>query len=71
VFILILTSQFACIKHAYTHYKITLHAFMAKLQHGEFLGIPHDELDCEIFEWVLPETLSKYPMGKVDRLISE
>ena len=44
---------------------------MAKLQHGKFLGIPHDELDCEIFEWVLPETLSKYPMGKVDRLISE
>ena len=58
-------------KHAYTHYKITLHAFMATLQHGESLDRPHGKPECEVFEWVLPEALSKYPMGKVDRLISK
>jgi len=44
---------------------------MATLQHGESLDKPHGKPECEVFEWVLPEALSKYPMGKVDRLISK
>ena len=58
-------------KHAYTHYKITLHAFLSRLQAGESLSSQHGEPECETFEWVLPKDLSQYPMGKVDRLISE
>ncbi|HQC63661.1 MAG TPA: hypothetical protein PK459_01015, partial [Anaerolineaceae bacterium] len=48
----------------------TLHAFMATLQHGESLDRPHGKPECEVFEWVLPNQLKDYPMGKVNRMIS-
>lgn len=61
---------FGVYKHAYTHYKITLHAFLSCLAKGESLLSPHREPECETYCWVLPEALAQYPMGKVDRLIA-
>ncbi len=53
-------------RHAYTHFKITLHAFDCKLIRGEPRAIEVAEL-----VWALPADLQKYPMGKVDRQISK
>jgi A/G-specific adenine glycosylase len=52
--------------HAYTHFRITLHAFESKLQAGEPQPLDHDQV-----EWARIDRLHKYPMGKVDRLIAE
>lgn len=57
-------------KHTYTHYKITLHAFLCRLKTGESLDKPHGVRECENYKWVLPQELADYPMGKVDRLIA-
>ena len=61
---------FGIYKHAYTHYKITLHAFLCRLKAGESLRAPRNERECDTFEWVKPQSLADYPMGKVDRLIA-
>ena len=53
-------------KHAYTHFRITLHAFLCELADGEPRPIEAAEL-----AWVSPEDLGKYPMGKVDRQIAK
>ena len=52
--------------HAYTHYKVTLHAFHCSLESRELQLTFHTESD-----WVSPDSLSNYPMGKLDRLISK
>ena len=53
-------------RHAYTHYKITLHAFLCRLSDGvEPRPIESDEL-----VWVQLSELENYPMGKVDRQIA-
>jgi A/G-specific adenine glycosylase len=52
-------------KHAFTHFRITLHAFCCTLPSGEPRPIQAAEV-C----WVTPDTLSDYPMGKVDRQIA-
>ena len=52
-------------QHAYTHYKITLHAFRCTLSHT---GIElHFHTD---WAWVPVSDLDSYPMGKVDRAIA-
>lgn len=51
-------------KHAYTHFKVTLHAFTCDLTDGE----PHPVETSEL-RWELPEHLGKFPMGKIDRKI--
>ena len=53
-------------KHAYTHFKITLHAFFCQLAQGEPRAIEASEI-----RWVTPEHLAGFPMGKVDRLIAQ
>jgi A/G-specific adenine glycosylase len=53
-------------KHAYTHFRITLHAFLCELTDGEPSPIEAAEL-----AWVFPADLDKYPMGKVDRQIAK
>lgn len=52
-------------RHAFTHFKITLHAFQCTIRQGE-------PRPCEASEvrWVTPDELRTYPMGKVDRLIA-
>ena len=57
-------SQLGVYKHAYTHFRITLHAFACRLPDAEHLTLPPD------FAWADISTLSAYPMGKVARLIS-
>jgi A/G-specific adenine glycosylase len=52
-------------QHAYTHFSITLHAFLCKLLDGEPKPIEAAEL-----AWVSPAELVHYPMGKVDRQIA-
>jgi len=56
---------FGVYQHAYTHFRITLHAFFCQLIEGEPKPIEADEL-----AWVSPSELQQYPMGKVDRQIA-
>jgi A/G-specific adenine glycosylase len=51
--------------HAYTHFRVTVHAFKCKAFGGEPEALEHSEL-C----WVNQDELKNYPMGKVDREIS-
>ncbi len=56
---------FGIFQHAYTHFRITLHAFLCELSEGEPKAIEAAEL-----AWVRPVDLPHYPMGKVDRQIA-
>jgi len=57
---------FGIYRHAYTHFRITLHAFLCSVKKGDPKPIKATEL-----VWVLPEELGNYPMGKVDRQIAK
>lgn len=50
------------VQHAYTHFKVTVHAFRCELL--EMSAAPN-------LKWVSIEELAEYPMGKVDRRIAE
>ncbi len=50
------------VQHAYTHFKVTVHAFRCDL-----LGMS----DTQNLKWVAVRDLEEYPMGKVDRRIAE
>jgi A/G-specific adenine glycosylase len=52
-------------KHAYTHFRITLHAFATELTDGKPRAV-----EVAGLVWVLPNELGDYPMGKVDRQIA-
>ncbi|HEX9013345.1 MAG TPA: NUDIX domain-containing protein, partial [Anaerolineaceae bacterium] len=52
-------------QHAYTHFRVTLHAFSCKLIGGEPRPIQPSEL-----AWARVEDLAAYPMGKIDRQIA-
>lgn len=52
-------------RHAYTHFKVTVHTFKAEIVKGE-----PKPLESEQAEWVAISRLGEYPMGKVDRLIA-
>ena len=57
---------FGVYKHAYTHFKITLHAYFCDILDGETpQALASDEL-----AWVDLGDLATYPMGKVDRQIA-
>ncbi len=51
--------------HAYTHYRVTLHAFSCRLLTGEPKSLEASEL-----RWVPPVGLADFPMGKIDRQIA-
>jgi A/G-specific adenine glycosylase len=53
-------------QHAFTHFRITLHAFHCRLIDGEPQPLEASEL-----RWVAPGELTQFPMGKVDRQISK
>jgi A/G-specific adenine glycosylase len=57
--------SFGIYRHAYTHFRITLHAFLCTLD-----GKEPRPLEAEEIAWVTPHDLANYPMGKVDRLIA-
>lgn len=53
------------VRHAYTHFRITLHAFRCRLVTGE----PRC-LDCAAFRWVAPDELDALPMSVADRKVA-
>lgn len=53
-------------RHAYTHFRVTLHAFGCILLSG---GEPHPIQVIDL-RWVTPYELPDYPMGKIDRQIA-
>jgi A/G-specific adenine glycosylase len=58
---------FGIYDHAYTHFKITLHAFECQLLDGEeLIASEHNEI-----RWVKLAELEDYPMGKIDRQIAQ
>ncbi len=50
------------VQHAYTHFKVTVHAFRC-----ESVSVPKDKK----MKWVKLAELDNFPMGKVDRQIAE
>ena len=56
---------FGTYAHAYTHFKVTLHAFMCTLTDGEPRPLEASEL-----RWAAPPQLFEFPMGKIDRQIA-
>ncbi len=52
-------------EHAYTHYKVRLHAFHCRLTGGEPRPLEASEL-----RWAAPAELANFPMGKIDRQIA-
>lgn len=53
-------------RHAYTHFRITLHAFECEPSNR----IEPRPLQVNDLKWVEPSQLSEYPMGKIDRRIA-
>ena len=58
-------ASFGVYQHAYTHYRITLHAYLCKLNGSQPQALFHNQLT-----WSLVARLREYPMGKIDRQIS-
>ena len=52
------------VDHAYTHFRITLHAFRVQRRSGR-----PKALDCQAYQWVRPNHLADYPFSKADRKI--
>ncbi len=52
-------------RHAYTHFKVTVHTFCATIMDGEPKPIQSEQVG-----WVEVKRLGEYPMGKVDRMIA-
>ncbi len=59
---------FRVVRHAYSHFTITLHAFHATLKDGS----PHPEAqNGEPLRWVASDELTEYAFPKANRLITE
>jgi A/G-specific adenine glycosylase len=58
---------FGIYRHAYTHFRVTLHAFCCTLADG---AAPQP-LQVKDFRWVTREELAQFPMGKIDRQIAQ
>ncbi len=61
-----LRSPLPSLEHAYTHYRVQLQAFLGSIR----TGMPHSSLLHEL-TWAAPEELAGFPMGKLDRSISD
>ena len=64
-------AHFISVQHAFTHFKITLHAYECR-----YLGAmpPYSEpqaLECQAWRWVREQELEAYSFGKADRLVIE
>ena len=53
-------------RHAYTHFRVTLHAFWCSLKNGK----QPQALEARELRWVETAELPKYAMGKIDRQIA-
>jgi A/G-specific adenine glycosylase len=56
---------FGVYRHAYTHFRVTVHSFFCDVVAGLPSNLHHTAL-----VWTTPANLADYPMGKVDRLIA-
>jgi A/G-specific adenine glycosylase len=54
-------------RHAYTHFRVTLHAFACSLTDG---ALPRP-IEHTALAWVAPHDLTEFPMGKIDRQIAK
>jgi A/G-specific adenine glycosylase len=59
--------QLGAYRHAYTHFRVTLHAYCCTLSNGA----PPHPIQVDDLRWVSPGDLPDYPMGKIDRQISK
>jgi A/G-specific adenine glycosylase len=57
-------AELAVIEHAYSHFKITLHAFLCRWMRGQ----PRD-LGCVAHKWVSPRELSRYAFPAANQKI--
>lgn len=55
---------FAVVKHGFTHFRITLHAFTCQHTGGDPQAI-----GAAAFAWVTPDQLDRYAFGKADRAV--
>lgn len=62
---ILIGSSLGVYQHAYTHFRVTLHAFLCQLNGDQPRSLYHDQLT-----WSSAEDLLNYPMGKIDRQIS-
>ena len=58
-------TAFGVYQHSYTHFRITLHAYLCELNGSQPQALFHDQLT-----WSPIARLREYPMGKIDRQIS-
>ncbi len=59
-------APFGVYQHAFTHFRVTLHAFLCELT-----GSEPQPLEASELRWVYPAELDGFPMGKIDRQISK
>ena len=59
------SGAFGIYKHAYTHFKVTLHAFLCRHTAGDPKPLAADELG-----WFTRNEMQDLPMGKIDRMIA-
>lgn len=57
---------FTVVRHAFTHFKITLHAFNCRHAAGE-----PQALEASAWAWIAPDDLDRYAFGKADRAVIE
>ena len=58
--------ELTVIEHAYTHFRITLHAFLCRLEVGEPTCV-----ECDDFQWATLDEIRALPMPVTDRQIAE
>jgi A/G-specific adenine glycosylase len=58
--------SFGTYQHAYTHFRVTLHAFLCELNGSQPRPLFHTSL-----AWSDLDSLHEYPMGKIDRQIAD
>lgn len=54
------------VKHAYTHFRITLHAF-----HARYIGGELEAIGCDDFRWIAVDELDNFPFPVTDRKVIE
>ncbi len=57
-------------QHAYTHFRVTVHAFFAEISEKKNQRNPRNLRTKESLKWVKLSELDDYPMGKTDRQIA-
>ena len=58
--------SFLTVKHAYSHFRITLHSFLCRLQQGE-----PQKIGCSDLRWVNVDQLDDFAFPRADRKIIE